>query len=354
MCCFFRQGDFRQGNSQTHFTWDPQSATAQSTSVAERAAEQRLIPPSPEDQTINLLADLVVRTNRADASDWRTFEWARNPQSTFLSHTSITLNVCAPNVCCEDIFNDENAQRPPQFNGRPRKLVKTKQKEGRERRKKKRGILDGPGQGCPGQGCPGLSGAGCARRMGVQDKGVQGRGVWGTGVRWGSLVGGPVLGVWGKGVQRRGNTKQATHTTHNNTTITSTTQQQHNNTTKQQQHIKNTTATHTQQQQKTTHNPQQNNTQKQRNKTTQQDNTTTNNQQPTHNNQQPQNQPTNHARTHQPNQPTNQPTNQPQLRDFLSVAQGRVFSSGRKSFYESRKRKGFASRAPRSWVSAQL
>ena len=27
-----------------------------------------------------------------------------------------------PNVCCEDIFNDENAQRPPQFNERAHKF----------------------------------------------------------------------------------------------------------------------------------------------------------------------------------------------------------------------------------------
>ena len=28
----------------------------------------------------------------------------------------------SPNVCCEDIFNDENARRPLQFHERPRKL----------------------------------------------------------------------------------------------------------------------------------------------------------------------------------------------------------------------------------------
>ena len=38
-----------------------------------------------------------------------------------------------PNVCCEDIFNDENAQRPPQFHERPSKYKK--KEEGREREK---------------------------------------------------------------------------------------------------------------------------------------------------------------------------------------------------------------------------
>ena len=50
-------------------------------------------------------------------------------------------------VCCEDIFNDENTQRPPQFHEGPRKL----KKEGRER-KKKQEILDGPGQGTQPRG----------------------------------------------------------------------------------------------------------------------------------------------------------------------------------------------------------
>ena len=61
----------------------------------------------------------------------------------------------APNVCCEDIFNDESAQRPPQFHERPRKL---KKKVGRGK-KKKREILDGSVQGCPGGrgvGCRGV------------------------------------------------------------------------------------------------------------------------------------------------------------------------------------------------------
>ena len=42
----------------------------------------------------------------------------------------------SPNVCCDNIFNDDNAQTPPQFNEIPRKLQK-KQKEGRKRKKKR-------------------------------------------------------------------------------------------------------------------------------------------------------------------------------------------------------------------------
>ena len=36
-------------------------------------------------------------------------------------------------MCCEDSFNDENAQRPPQFHEKNPEIGKTKQKEGRER-----------------------------------------------------------------------------------------------------------------------------------------------------------------------------------------------------------------------------
>ena len=53
-------------------------------------------------------------------------------------------------MCCEDIFNDVNAQKPPQFNERPRKLEK-KHQEGREREKKARNF-GGPAEGGSGAG----------------------------------------------------------------------------------------------------------------------------------------------------------------------------------------------------------
>ena len=71
------------------------------------------------------------------------------------------------NVCCEDIWNDENAQRPPQFNEGPRKL----EKKGRER-KKRREILDGPGRGSR----VGVSGAGVSRATGSGARGSKARG----------------------------------------------------------------------------------------------------------------------------------------------------------------------------------
>ena len=93
-----------------------------------------------------------------------------------------------PNVCCEDIFNDENAQRPPQFNERPRKLEKTEQKEGRERDKKKKFWM--------------------VRSRGVQGRDAQGRDARGRSVRG---KGGPGLGC-----QRQGDTTHNT-TPHNTT-----------------------------------------------------------------------------------------------------------------------------------------
>ena len=79
----------------------------------------------------------------------------------------------SPDVCCEDIFDDENAQRPPQFHEIPRKLEK---QQGRERTKKCE-ILDGPRNTVSGSG---VSRAGCLeqacpRQQGAV-QGVQGRG----------------------------------------------------------------------------------------------------------------------------------------------------------------------------------
>ena len=56
--------------------------------------------------------------------------WSFSKQSSSRAHV-----IWTSNVCCEDIFNDENAQRPPQFRERHRKLGKHKPKEGWERKK---------------------------------------------------------------------------------------------------------------------------------------------------------------------------------------------------------------------------
>ena len=53
----------------------------------------------------------------------------------------------SPNVCCEDIFNNENAQKPLQFNEIPRKFKKKRSGDG-----KKRELLDGPGPVGAGSG----------------------------------------------------------------------------------------------------------------------------------------------------------------------------------------------------------
>ena len=84
-CCgesiFYRQGANRQGNNTNHgFNAFNSNARkiVQDIMYSSRTETQ---PSSQADQIIKILADLLVRTNRTDASDVEMLECARNPQS---------------------------------------------------------------------------------------------------------------------------------------------------------------------------------------------------------------------------------------------------------------------------------